>query len=79
MYKMFGLEEISENTKKWIISTVSAAIFLFIASPYVYALTQRFIAKPLGVSFLEAGLQPTRMGLFVHSLVFLVIVRLLME
>lgn len=75
---MFDLKEYTENTKKWILSTISAVIFMIVASPYLYALTDKFIAVPLGFKYVEPGMQPTILGQAIHTLVFLLIVRIMM-
>lgn len=72
------MKKLSDDTQKWVISAVSAAIFLLIGSPFMYDLTQRYIAQPLGLKFITAGGAVTITGLLVHALVFFLIVRLMM-
>jgi len=68
----------SEDQRKWFYSAISAVVFLIIRAPYTYQLTDRYIAKPLGLSYLMPGGAVTGLGLIVHTLVFFFAVRLLM-
>jgi len=63
---------------KWLISLMSGLIFIVIASPYVFGLTQKVIANPLGLKFVESSGVPSTFGLVVHGLVYTLIVRLMM-
>jgi hypothetical protein len=69
--------EAVSSTSKWLISLMSGFIFFIIASPFLFKLTQRFIAKPLGLSFADSQ-GPTLLGVGVHAVVFMLIVRLMM-
>lgn len=69
--------EAVSSTSKWLISAMSGLIFFVIASPFLFKLTQRFIAKPLGLSFTDSQ-GPTLLGVGVHAIVFFLIVRLMM-
>lgn len=61
---------------KWIISVISALLFLLIASPFMYMLTNR-LTNSFGM-ITSIGGCPNIAGLIIHTLVFLLIVRLLM-
>lgn len=63
---------------KWLISLMSGIIFMLIASPMVFQLTQKVLGKPLGLSFLDKSGVPTMTGLLVHGIVYTLIVRLMM-
>lgn len=65
------------SESKWLISLMSGIIFIVIASPFMFDLTQRLIGKPLGLSFVKGG-TPTITGLLVHGAVYTLIVRLMM-
>lgn len=68
----------SEDGRKWLISAVSAVIFLIIAAPFTYSLTDMYLARPLGLKFLTDGGAPTNVGLLAHTVVFFFLVRLMM-
>lgn len=63
---------------KWIVSIISGLLFLLIASPFLYQLTN-IVFSPLGFIMASKEGCPTILGLVVHSLVFLLIVRLMMR
>ena len=63
---------------KWLISLMSGIIFVIIASPMVFQLTQKVLGKPLGLNFLDKSGVPTMIGLLVHGVVYTLIVRLMM-
>jgi len=65
------------SESKWLISLMSGIIFILIASPFMFNLTQQLIANPLGQRFVVGG-TPTVLGLAVHGLVYTLIVRLMM-
>ena len=71
------IEKQSDDAQKWIISFVSAIIFMLVAAPYTYELTNKLVAQPLGLKFLSNG-GVTPLGLIIHSLVFFFIVRIMM-
>jgi len=71
-------QKFSDDGRKWVISAVSAVVFLIFAAPFTYDLTQRYIAKPLGLQFITGAGAVTTLGLLVHTLVFFFAVRLLM-
>jgi hypothetical protein len=62
---------------KWIASGISAVIFIIIASPFMFSLT--------GMLFSVVGIEtevdgcPNWLGLFIHAIVFTVLVRLAMN
>ena len=65
------------SESKWLISFMSGAIFILIAAPFKFNLTQKLIATPLKMKFVEGGV-PTTLGLLVHGAVYTLIVRLMM-
>lgn len=62
---------------KWLISLVSGLIFMLIASPFMFNLTQRLIGDQLNLTFVKGNV-PTTTGLLVHGAVYTLIVRLMM-
>jgi hypothetical protein len=68
-------ETITEKDK-WVISAVSACVFLVLSLPVVYKLTG-FIFKIVGVKT-ETGGCPNFTGLLLHAIVFAILIRLIM-
>ncbi len=64
--------------KKWQISIFSALIFLLVISPYTYILTQKLFSGILG-KISESNGCPTTRGLVLHTLVYILLVRLSMD
>jgi len=71
----------STSTEKWNISLYSGAIFFLIASPFLFEfvnnLFSRFIPQ-FNLVIANNGC-PTMLGLFIHSIVFVLVTRLSME
>ena len=63
---------------KWIVSIISAVLFLIIASPFMYSLTNS-LTSSFGLILADSRGCPLMSGLVVHALIFLLIVRLLMR
>lgn len=59
---------------KWQISIFSAIIFIFVIHPYTYKFTQQLLGKLLG-KLAHANGCPTNLGLFVHTIVYILLVR----
>lgn len=51
----------------------TALSFLIVGSPVVYKITNKYIAKPLKLSFVENGGEPNRTGLIVHAIVIAIL------
>jgi hypothetical protein len=66
-----------DSRKKWMISLLSAFIFFVISSPFLYKLTNS-LAKYLKLQLASYDGAPTLLGLVVHAVVFMLIVRALM-
>lgn len=64
-------------TSKWVTAFIVALVFLFIASPYAFKLTNSVLIK-LGIVVSDAEGCPSVLGLFIHALIFLLVIRLLM-
>lgn len=67
-----------DSTKKWSISLYSAILFFVIASPMLFALVNSLTSKS-GISIINQNGCPNLIGLVLHSIVFLLIIRLSME
>lgn len=59
---------------KWQISIFSAFIFIFVIHPYTYKFTQQLLGRFLG-KLADANGCPTTLGLFVHTIVYILLVR----
>lgn len=70
-------EEDYGSEDKWKYSLYSAIIFLLISSPYTYMLMNSLLGSVVAVSS-SAGC-PTIVGLLLHALVFMLIIRGMME
>ena len=66
------------SRSKWMISLWSAVLFILISMPFTYMATN-MVGKLVGVQLASGNGCPTILGLFVHTIVFLLIVRAMME
>jgi len=64
----------ASSSMKWQITFFSALIFLIVVSPYTYRLTQRLFGGLVG-KIAEPNGCPTTLGLFVHTIVYILLVR----
>ena len=65
------------SSEKWKISLFSLVIFLIVVNPLTYSLTNRLL-KPLVGPLVTNGC-PTTLGIFIHSLVYFLLVRFSMD
>jgi len=79
------IQQVKENCaklvtseEKWSISVVSGLIFLLISSPFLYGLTSSLF-ECVGLTLASSKGLPTNIGLLVHSVVFVLIVRAMMK
>ena len=62
---------------KWLIAIVIAIVFFILASPFIFKLTNKG-TKMIGFNTIDnSGV--TTSGLFLHTIIFLVVIRLLMH
>lgn len=68
------------SSKKWSVSLLSGILFLIISSPFLYNIVNKLMVKvsPNLVLCDDKGC-PTPLGLAVHTIVFILVVRLLMR
>ena len=68
------------NKQKWNASILSGILFLIISAPFLYKIVDQVLAPLLGAQKIadEHG-HPTPLGMIVHAVVFVLIVRLLMK
>lgn len=64
----------ASSCTKWQITFFSAFLFLLIVNPYTYKLTQRLLGGVVGKIADNNGC-PTFIGLFVHTIVYILLVR----
>jgi len=64
------------ESHKWMISLMSALLFLLIAAPFTYKLTGGLFEN-LGLE-IEKGGCPNMTGLIIHAVVFAVLIRVMM-
>jgi len=62
------------SNKKWHISIFSAFIFLLVVNPYTYKFTQALLGGLLG-KISESNGCPTTLGLIIHTIVYVLLVR----
>uniref|UniRef100_A0A6C0KYC5 Uncharacterized protein n=1 Tax=viral metagenome TaxID=1070528 RepID=A0A6C0KYC5_9ZZZZ len=62
---------------KWRYSIYSALVFLLISNPYTYILVNKLLGNFVKIS--SSNGCPTMAGLFIHAVVFAVIIRVMME
>ena len=63
---------------KWIVSIMACLLFLLISSPFLYRVTNS-ITSSMGFEIASNNGRPNVLGLVIHSVVFLLIVRLMMR
>ena len=68
-----------DNSKKWSISIYSGLLFFIIASPLLFKLVNKLTISSINVSILDENGNPNMIGLLIHTLVFILIVRISME
>lgn len=66
-----------ESGDKWRYSLYSALVFLVIANPYTYSLVNGLLGKFVKIANNNGC--PTMKGLFIHAVVFTLIIRAMME
>jgi uncharacterized membrane protein len=67
------------NEKKWVISIISALIFVLIALPQTFQFTNSIFKQIFGIKTINYDGNPTTWGLVIHGAVFALITRGLME
>jgi len=64
----------ASSSMKWRITFFSAFLFLLVVNPYTYQLTQRLLGGLVG-KLAESNGCPTSLGLFIHTIVYILLVR----
>ena len=66
------------QAQKWFLAAVGAALFLILNSPQLYRLTNELLS-PFNIQTVTDDGAPTALGLVLHAIVFLLIVRFTMK
>lgn len=66
------------NAQKWKYTLLTTLIFLLVVMPLTYRLTNRILGKVLG-KLCDVNGSPTMMGIFIHTIVFTLLLRYQME
>lgn len=66
------------DTDKWFVAIIIGIVFLILAAPLVFKFSN-MIFKPLKLPTIKENGTPTIFGLLIHTIVFIIIVRLLMH
>lgn len=69
----------STDQKKWMISFISAIIFILVSTPQTFKFTDDIFGKYFCIKTIDEFEKPTWSGIFLHALVFMLITRLLMN
>ena len=64
----------ASSSKKWQITFFSAFLFLLVVNPYTYKLTQSLLGGLVG-KIADSNGCPTFIGLFIHTIVYILLVR----
>jgi len=66
------------NEKKWVISAMSAVIFIILSSNEVFEFTNRILEPNFCIQTIQKN-KPTWQGLLIQGIVFMLITRFLMD
>ena len=69
-------ERLFSNADKWRVSILAGLIFMLVSSPFLYNLVDK-VTSPLNLNVANNGC-PTMLGLFLMTVLFVVITRALM-
>jgi hypothetical protein len=73
------MSKLSEK-QKWMASAIGAVLFVIVSLPQIYQLVELIVSKLSGKSGLISNNGcPTMVGIILHGVVFLLLVRLSME
>lgn len=76
--KDFPCQKPLDNADKWRITLYTAVIFFVVSAPFLYILVDKTLGRLLGFRVASSSGCPTLGGLFIHTVVFTLIVRALM-
>jgi len=72
-------ETSTDDQKKWMISFLSAIVFVIVSTPQTFKFTNNIFEKYFCIKTIDEFEKPTWSGIFLHALVFMLITRLLMN
>lgn len=72
-------ETSTDDQKKWMISFISAIVFVIVSTPQTFKFTNDIFEKYFCIKTIDEFEKPTWSGIFLHALVFMLITRLLMN
>jgi hypothetical protein len=78
MNKSSGCLKPYTTKDKWIDSFIGGLLFLLISSPFLYE-TVNSLTSSFGLNIIDSSSTPTLAGVSIHSLVFIIITRILMR
>ena len=65
---------------KWIVAIIAGLLFLLISSPFFFSIINKFTSFAFfGLNTTDSSGAPNLIGLVLHSLIFIIIVRTLMR
>ena len=68
-----------DEQKKWMISLLSAVVFVLVFAPQTFKITNDIFEKYFCIKTIDEFEKPTWSGILIHALVFMLISRLLMN
>lgn len=68
-----------DEQKKWMISLLSAVVFVLVSAPQTFKITNDIFEKYFCIKTIDEFEKPTWSGILIHALVFMLISRLLMN
>jgi hypothetical protein len=66
------------SNDKWTVSIISGLLFLLVASPFTYSLTES-VTRRVGLNITDKAGCPNLAGLLIHALIYTMVLRLLMS
>ena len=76
--KQYPCQKPFTNADKWRVTLYTTVIFFIVSAPFLYILVDKILGRLLGFRVASSSGCPTLGGLFIHTVVFTLIVRALM-
>ena len=71
-------EKLYDSADRWRVAILAGFLFMLVSSPFLYTMLSK-ITSPLGFNVASSGGCPTFLGLFITTVLFVVVVRLLLR
>nr|QBK87691.1 MAG: hypothetical protein LCMAC202_00270 [Marseillevirus LCMAC202] len=71
-------EKLYDSADKWRVSVLAGFIFMLVSSPFLYTMLAK-VTSPLGLNVASQSGCPTFIGLFITTVFFVLLVRLMMR